>query len=286
MNLSNISLPYPVLGISDDIFPQLKDDCIRMTPNKTGRSYCFDITLMQENKDISILIANGFAEYVCEVNCPRTFYRKSFASQSLELHIEIPKGLLCREVSFTCLVIVKKNIAGYTNRGFHPDYQGFSFDMSPGDVLVAFGKAVYNIDIEYDKLQTAGAFMQIRENVEGKDFISFNVAGDKIEILLPTKLYEMYDNEIGRDFAFSEIFHSSLVLNALVYALQYIEEYSDTLWARTLKYRINTEENLQQYDLSDKDNTLELAQVLLGNPYKRMFDRLYKMQNSTTEEDI
>lgn len=286
MNLSNISLPYPVLGISDDISPQLKDDCIQMSPNKTERAYCFDITLVQENKDISTLIANGLAEYVCEVNCPRTFYRKSFASQSPELHIEIPSKSLCREVTFTCLVIVKKNIAGYTNRGFHSDYQGFSFDMSPGDVLVAFGKAVYNIDIEYDKLQTAGAFMQIRENVEGKEFVSFNVAGDKIEILLPTKLYDMYNSEIGRDLAFSEIFHSSLVLNALVYALQYIEEYPDTLWARTLKYRMGIEESLRQYDLSDKDSLLELAQVLLGNPYKRMFDRLYKMKNSIMEEDI
>lgn len=286
MNLNNISFPYPVLGISDDVFPLLKEDCIQMpTPSSTSTSYCFDITLKQENADISFLIDKDYAEYVCEVSCPRTYYRQCFASKSAHLHIEIPKKLLARDISFTCLVVAKKNIGRYTNKGFHPDYQGFCFDMGVGDVLVAFGKANYTIDINYDKLQSAGSFMQIRKDVTGKENVSFNIAGDKIEILLPADLYDMYDTKgFGQDLGISEIFHSSFVLNALVYALQYIEVNPDTLWAQTIKYRIKEEEQLQAYDLSDKSEILDLAQALLGNPYKRMFDRLQKMKNEEETE--
>ena len=286
MNLNNISFPYPVLGISDDVFPLLKENCIQMVPSSTSTTFYFDITLKQENADISSLINRDYAEYVCEVNCPRTYYRKCFASKSAQMHIEIPKKLLAREVSFTCLVVAKRNIWRYTNKGFYPDYQGFYFDMGIGDVLVAFGKAVYSIDINYDKLQSAGSFMYVRENVKGKENVSFNVADDKIEILLPTDLYDVYKNRFGQDAGVSEIFHSSFVLNALTYALQYIEDYPNTLWARTLKYRMNTEELLQGYDISDKNTHQDLAQVLLGNPYKRMFERLQKIKNSEEVGDV
>ena len=286
MNLINISLPYPVLGISDDIYPLLKEDCIQMTPSKTATSFCFDILLKQENEDISLLIKKRRAEYVCEVNCPKTFYRKCFASPSPQIHIEVPKQLICREVSFTCLIIAKTNIDNYSNKDFHPDYQGYSFDIGIGDILAVFGKATYNIDIAYDKLQTAGAFMQIRQDMGGNEFVSFNVASDKIEILLPTYLYKLYENKLGRDLDFSEIFHASLVLNALAYALQYWEDYPDTLWARTLKYRIETEKELQKYNLTDGTEIIKFAQTLLGNPYKRLFDKLCRINKSEEEEEI
>lgn len=286
MNLTNISLPYPVLGISDDVYPLLKEDCIQMTPSKTRTSFCFDILLKQENEDISLLIEKRRAEYVCEVNCPKTYYRKCFTSSSPQIHIEISKHLICREVSFTCLIIAKTNIYNYSNKKFHPDYQGYSFDIGVGDILAAFGKATYNIDIAYDKLQTAGAFMQIRQDMGGNESVSFNVASDKIEILLPTYLYKAYENKLGHNSSFSEIIHASLVLNALTYALQYLEEYPDTLWARTLKYRIETEKELQKYNLKEETELVKFAQILLGNPYKRLFDKLCQINESEEEEEL
>lgn len=285
MNINNISLPYPVLGISDDVFPLLGKDCIEIRPVKTTSSYCFDITLRQENQDISMRIEDGYAEYVCEVNCPKTFFRKCFSSANPHLHIEIGKELLCKEVSFLCLVVVRRNFYGYTNRGFNPDYKDVSFNMEKGDILVVFGKATYNIDIEYDKLQTPGAFMEIRENTnEKEEYTLFNIASDKIEILLPTGLYREYAEGMGHNSGFCEIFHASFVFNALVYALHYIKDNPETLWARTLKYRVKTEKELKNYDLEDESCFIELAQALLGNPYQRLFNRLQKTTGLIEEE--
>ena len=57
MKYKNVSLPYPVLGIYDDIYPLLEDDCIQMAdPVKTATEYQFRISLKQQNKDISQLV--------------------------------------------------------------------------------------------------------------------------------------------------------------------------------------------------------------------------------------
>lgn len=60
MKYKNVSLPYPVLGIYDDIYPLLEDDCIQMAdPMKTATEYQFRISLKQQNKDISQLVSCG-----------------------------------------------------------------------------------------------------------------------------------------------------------------------------------------------------------------------------------
>ena len=54
MKYKNVSLPYPVLGIYDDVYPLLGDDCIQMSdPVKTATEYQFGIHLKQGNKDIA-----------------------------------------------------------------------------------------------------------------------------------------------------------------------------------------------------------------------------------------
>ena len=68
MKYKNVSLPYPVLGIHDDVYPLLEDDCVQMdTPQKTATDYRFGISLTQRNRDITSLVLQGKAEYACEV---------------------------------------------------------------------------------------------------------------------------------------------------------------------------------------------------------------------------
>jgi choline dehydrogenase-like flavoprotein len=66
------------------------------------------------------------------------------------------------------------------------------------------------------------------------------------------------------------------------------EEYGNTLWARTLKYRIELEPSLRQYAdvLDNKDATriLELAQALLANPYKRLLETMHEIIGQPTEQ--
>ena len=66
------------------------------------------------------------------------------------------------------------------------------------------------------------------------------------------------------------------------------EEYGTTLWARTLKYRIELEPRLRIYAdvLENKDpmKIMEFAQVLLDNPYKKLLESMHSIIDSDTSQ--
>ena len=293
MNVNNIALPYPVLSKRDDISPSLGEDCLRAEVSQTESDFCFKIELKQDNEDILRLIQDGDAEYTCEVECSRTFYRNCIKSKEPRFDIRIHRNEVCREINFSCLVVAKHTIKGYANQGFHPDYAGNRFDMEPGDLLVAFPNFSYNTDIRYDSLHNAGAFMQFRENGDKTEKLTrYDITGDIIDIVLPSDLYQAYVESFPRDNKnFASILHSSLVCNALSYALFRITDYPDTRWARSIRYRLQNEKDLAGFSLTeegiDPDSIPDLVQTLLGNPYGRLFRSLMEIQqeNQENEED-
>lgn len=281
MNSNNISLPYPVLGISDDVLPTLPDDAVQFELTADARNYTFKIDLKFDNLDIKHLIESKKAAFSCEYECSRTMMRCCKISLEPHFSIVIPRNAVNGRINFNCYVSVKEPVPGYCNQGFNPDYDGFTFDMEPGDILVLFPQFHYDADIRYDKLQAAGSFMQIREsNLHEQVF--FDISGNKIEILLPPEHYRLYCNPIVKGAA--EIIHSSLVLNALTYALLNIENHKQTTWAKTIYYRIENEEEFSKTDLLEPSNIPGLAQRLLKDPYRRLFNTIIISAPNQSEE--
>ena len=121
--------------------------------------------------------------------------------------------------------------------------------------------------------------MQITEGPTLK-LARFNLGGDKIDIQLPTTMYQQYRHSIMGNMKLANIIHSSIVFNALVTALLDIQNFESTLWARTIKYRFDTEatfEDLREQNVLDEletDDIIELAQRLLSDPYGRLFSTI------------
>ena len=285
MKYKNVSLPYPVLGIHDDVYPLLENGCVKMeTPVKTASEYRFGITLTQRNKDITALVAQGKAEYACEVTCKDTFLRRCWHSSIPKFDITIGRKEVSGHIDFQCFIAAKEDIPGYTNSDFNEDYYGFSFDLEVGDMLAVFPLAWWNTEIKYDKLYAAGSFMQIVETADGIDKTWFNLEEERILIEMPHDLFVQYQR-IGNSFP--EVIHSSLVHNALVYALSNLGEYQDKgkLWADSLMTRLADDPQLQQYDLSDMSQVYKVADILLQDPYKRLLDSLEKIADSQNDEE-
>ena len=281
MNLNNISLPYPVLGISDDILPMLTEDAVSFDLTADGKKYTFNIDLKFDNEDIQRLVDFGLAEFSCEYDCSRTMLRCCETSEEPHFTIVIPRHSVNGRLNFSCFVSVKEPISDYTNKGFNPDYEGYTFDMAPGDILVSFPQFHYDADIRYDKLQAAGSFMQIRESSLHNQ-VFFDISGNKIDILLPPTHYQLYCNPLVKGAA--EIIHSSLVLNALTYALLNIESHEQTTWAKTIYYRLSTEEGFSPNELQEPSNIPGLAQRLLKDPYLRLFNNIITTTPNQSEE--
>ena len=271
MNLNNINFPYPVLGSYDDILPEPAEPVVEIT--KDSKEYHFDITLNYDNNDIRGLVEKDYADYVCEVSCDTTRFRKCYSGKSLHFKIDLPRKNVAKNIMFTCTITVKEVIMDYVNSGFHPDYFGHVFTMEPGDLLGILGCFSYNADIKYDKLKAYGTFMEV---VETDDELPSTILDkDKIEIRLPSKLYKQYKNEPSINSK-ADILHSSIVLNSLTYALCRIESYEGKRWADTIMYRIATEKELEEFKDQDPEDWRvdKLTQILLGKPYERMFTYL------------
>lgn len=275
MKISNLSFPYPVLGIGDDVEP--RPSILRADVSKTTRNFIFDVELDMANRDIAEHIVKGNAKYACEVECSNTLFRKCFLSDDPHFHLELNRTTIAGRVTFQVSVVVIRPIKQYYNSRFHEDYADLYFDLEPGDLLAFIGQFNYDADIKYNKLRSVGSFMQITESKMDK-IPKFDLGGDKINIKLPTDMYNQYKESILGNKQFSTIIHSSLVFNALVTALLYINDNSETLWARTLKYRIDNSPELEPFratlDDPEAEDIMKLAQVLLMNPYKRLFESL------------
>ncbi len=285
MKNKDVCFPHPVLGVGDAVGPKPP---VKALINEDRDDFVINITVDIHNEDILKLIYDEYAAFICEVDCPSTFYREIFYPQDTTFEIRVKRKDVAKRVNIDFTVTATKSINNYSNSQFHPDYQGFTFDLEPGDLL-ALVKMHYDADIKYDKLQSAGSFMTIVPGHDEKNTVYY-LHNSKIEIQMPKDLYDDYRVSFNGPGKHTTIFHSSIVLNALVYALLNYddEEYGTTLWARTLKYRIELEPRLRIYAdvLENKDpmKIMEFAQVLLDNPYKKLLESMHSIIDSDTSQ--
>lgn len=285
MKNKDVCFPHPVLGVGDAVGPKPP---VKAHISEERDDFVINLSVDIHNEDILKLIHDEYAAFVCEIDCPSTFYREIFYPQDATFEIKVKRKDVAKRVNIDFTVTVTKSIKDYTNSEFHPDYQGFSFDLEPGDLL-ALVKMHYDADIKYDKLQSAGSFMTIVPGHDEKNTVYY-LHNSKIEIQLPKDLYDDYRVSFNGPGKHATVFHSSFVLNALVYALLNYddEEYGNTLWARTLKYRIELEPRLRGYAdvLENKDSMkiMEFAQALLDNPYKKLLESMHDIIDSDTSQ--
>lgn len=269
MNINNLSFPYPVLGISDDILPLPAVPVVDPVPNDP-HEHIITLHLNTNNPLIEGLVKDGLAVYSCEVECRKTFFRVCYTSTDKNFVIRFPRKAVAGEIRLFPTVTVTKQIRNYQNPGFHEDYKGFSFLLEPGDLLCLFNRLDYFADISFDKLKAVSSFITILSTDKELSYIDLDKP--KIHLYLPKDLHTLYRTKISNQSDFNSSIHSSLAMNALIYALSQIEKYPDTKWAQTIKYRMQTESEFENLDVENTSDILPIAQNLLGNPYKRMFN--------------
>lgn len=270
MNFSNVSFPHPVLGIADDILSEIK---VLSTINLSQDDYVIKLDYICDNDDLLKLIECKKAEYVCEVTCTDTVYREAIKGSNSKMEFNISRKSVKKGVEFQCLLVAKENIDSYSNSKFHSDYAGFNFSIDKGDVLAHFGGFSFNADIKYEKLKAVSSFMDIVER-EDLTYSNIDLKKNKIEIQLPSDDYNIFRKDtIGKVPVFASVFHSSIVLNALLIALYNFEEHKEEYqWAKVIDYRLKNEKEFESLSIEEKENIPEIAQCLLGNPFKRLLN--------------
>lgn len=286
MKFNDVSFPHPVLGVGDALKGKFG---LNPVPDITSTVDAYSITVNCEhdNDELSALVNSGQAEFFCEATCSNTLYREIVTSNSSEIKLLIPKKQVKGKIFFTCVLVAKSPIANYQNSKFHPDYNGYSFDIDAGDVLAFFGEFNFNADINYEKLKAVSSFMEVVENKDlTVQFTNVDLNKSKIEVQLPSEDYKIFANDsISKEPKFAPVFHSSIVLNALLIALYNFESHKDMLWAEAIQYRLKDDKQFENISIDEKENIPDIAQRLLGNPFRRLISELQVIVESPNQPE-
>ena len=279
MKISDFAIPYPILGI-----PGAFNDSVQIEKDlgfeSSQNDYIFKITLSIDDETILGFINDKKAAYACEVDCGKSYYRQAFLSHDPSFNISIPKTSLVGNVQLFFSIVVIEEIENYKNKNFNQRfYENYKFNLSKGHMLAYFGQRQFNADIKYDELKALGSIMEVKAD-SNTPYTYFDFGGEKITIFLPQS---EFDNFIkSNNHTLSDITHASIVQCALVSAISAYKENSNTLWAQTLRIRVQNESKLEKFtaleELTGKE-IMELVSVILDNPNRRMFNRLYLQIN-------
>lgn len=293
MRIDNVSFPYPVLGISDDITPSLDETgCANpnIRVNDEGDKFRVDVELKLTNLDILDYIQKEKAEYTVEVHCRSTLYRHRVPSPVPVFFFHIPKVLLNDKLEFESFVVAKSDIHEYKNRGLNPDYEGHIINLHKGDILVAYRKCAIPINIDLRNVRNMKSFMKVIKNENPQEHsVVYGLDGPKILILLPEEMMIEYNKKPSQPSADEEnqrrtILKASLYLEALTFALLNYKKHKEDgyMWVNALTYRMQEPdirefcENLLIDDGEELnyEDLFKLAHMMLNQPYLNMLKQI------------
>lgn len=299
MRIENVSLPYPVLGISDDIRPTLEETgCAKpdISIEEKGGDFCVKVVLKLENVDILNYVQEGYAEFSVEVSCHSTLFRKCITSASPEFDFIIEKNLLNGKLEFESFVIVKQTILNYKNKGLNSDYEGHTINLYKGDLLVAYRKCSIPLNLDLRNVRNIKSFMTVQKNTRiNEHSVTYDLDSPKILILLPEEMMVEYNKKSANTADNNErkiILKASLYLHALTFALLHYHTYKDKdyMWVNALTYRMN-EPDLKEYCMDiinsesndpvsqNTDELFKLAHMMLNQPYLGMLKQISATDN-------
>lgn len=300
MKTENVSFPYPVLGISDDITPTLEETgCANpeIIIVEEGDVFRISVSLKLENSDILNYINEELAEYSVEVSCHSTMLRRCVKSTKPDFSFTIDKMLLNGKLDFESYVIVKKDIVNYQNRGLNSDYEGHIINLHKGDVLVAYNKCLIPLDLDLRNIRNIKSFMTVQRNPrENEHSVTYDLDSSKILILLPNEMMDEYNKKPANNednVRRKSILKASLYLQALTYALLNYREYKDKgyTWVNALNYRMNEADmrdyctdilngESNNYESLNPDYLFKLAHMMLNQPYMGMLKQISTSENA------
>ena len=299
MRIENVSLPYPVLGISDDIRPTLEETgCSNpeIMISEEGDLFRISVTLKLENNDIVNYIRDEFAEFSVEVSCHSTMYRNCISSSIPVFSFTVEKKLLNGRLDFESFVIARKDILNYRNEGLNPDYEGHVINLHKGDLLVAYNKCSIPLNLDLRNIRNMKSFMTVqRSNNPNEHTVAYELESSKILIILPEEMMEEYNKKPSNTSEPKErkvILKASLYLNALTYALLNYQKFKDRdlMWINALSYRMN-EPDIKDFckdiinsdssnsDSQNIDYLFKLAHMMLNQPYLGMLKQISTENN-------
>lgn len=286
MKIGNYIFPYPVLypGRSD-VSGSLKG---RVEYETTEDTLKIHASFSMENSDINKLISSGKAVFCMDVSCSKTIFRESKTNTNPSIEYEVPISEVRGKIECVLLIVATQNIT-YSGDTHHDDFDNETFDIERGDVLAYASNEVFLIEMSPEEMLRIGSFMRVMKDESctiGEVKIDLGIAGatETIDIRMSPMDFKKYSKTKTK---YSPIYHSALVLPALMYALGMLindkDEYIDQMWAQIITERLNAPD-LKHTELNNK-NIFLIANRILEGPLSKSIEAVKEITSSRFNEE-
>lgn len=281
---NNSSFPHPVLGINRGVMPDLEDDALQLVSvDETDETYIYNFVLRQNNNNIKDYIDRHLAEYICEIDCVRTFYKDTIHSDVPNMKVEIKKSNVTGHVDFYFYVVTKYGFT-YTN-SFNDDYRDPdtrampSFELDKGAILVMFEKFADDVNTRFNNIPDLRSFIQVVKRQDTGTNVDITLTSETINIELPVDMFT--DFVAYNQIEYRGIFYTSLIFNALVKGILNIEKNEDSTWADSIKALVEASpDKYKGFSLEEPTDAVDIATIMLSNTkYGSPYDLLFKSIN-------
>lgn len=245
MKFDTQAFPYPILTPVDqgDDYIDGSFECVLDFPAEVNEDGMFSIAYinMLSVDEILDLIEEGHANFVIEITCTETLFRKVLKLDS-KGKIELNAYDFHGKVSFSPMIVVSKGVDSFSSIDMNSEYGGKTFQIKPGDILALDHQVVKNVDFVKLSLET---LVRIRTDETLDPYIySIDPTPHFLFISMGEKLRETWTS-LSQTSSSEPIFAISLFKDCLVLAIEEIilnEEAHEYKWARALLSRLAEKE--------------------------------------------
>lgn len=275
MRANDFNFPYPVLGVPGSVLGEAPE--VRMAEHlplkeRVADPYRWDFDIEIKDADILKLIADGKAQYMCEVMCSATLLRKCIFSDTGHIEVELQRREVNKRVEFGLYVVAKERIAEYRNQNANPDYRELEpFDIGKGSPLAIIRFYHWDADLCYEDLTSLRSILQFVKNTSNpkEEYIHVDTEGPYIKVEIPEAQFDAFMG-VSREPKVAEVIHSSIVLFALQSALTVFDTAKSHRWERAIEAMVFRDDRFREYTLGAKDDAAQIALMLMNNPFKRL----------------
>jgi hypothetical protein len=263
-SIKNTSLPYPVLGRSNDYvgveFQVALDFESDVAKNQHEITYEFSLS----DKSITEQIEKSNATYGFEINCAETMRTDAITCNSETGHITLKTDIYYGRVLILPRVFVLKNIENYSSSHFNPEYANSKFDLSSGDILAIADDEIISFNPVKVKFSN---FIQFKKSDSTDPWLyTINTNGEYIQIMCGEEVFKIINNHVHDNSkrAYMVIsFYKDAVLACLDHYVN--EPHINYRWVRSLKELLDSKGYSELANQRpDMDTLNSLAQEIIG----------------------
>lgn len=264
--------PWPVLGDGDAVSGTYSP--INVKVNLGPDTVVIRGNFNLDNKTIQDLISSGRAEYLLQIKCIATHFRRCHLFTDSQFEVSIPSADLRGIVSLEYFVIVTKDVQDYVNISAHLDYENATINLVPGDILADGGLEKFDAKKRYAGTRNVSDFLEVVEGQHSFGPMIVDPGQDKIIVRLPSVDYSKLAGFNGsKKESLNSILQSGVAFPAILIAMQYAFEepanYEQFMWFSILKERAE-KANIEW----SKENISDIVQTILKRPVERVLSGL------------